>query len=302
MPVGSPRLLPFLVSFVFLFNPIEKLGAQVNSDIEDYQHFFSSIPEQYREWLVARGIANVLDMDTVEIRDNKLTFRLSIHGKNNWFHLDSIVRADGGRELESELFDFALLLSDLPANQVRLLVDAVDAVLFIETSETDSMLSIFIADKMGVISDQVLVPTTYVSLGGKGSAQGVADLTLQEVKNRLVDTLSKFFNRRNRSWFLESQLEIITSYRPNEFILRVSNIKSVVLDQNYFEYLRITFRFSQEEEQIKVTYFIDGKYGPGILWTPFETDYQPMSPRYDDALTRFAAEDLKTQIFNALTR
>jgi hypothetical protein len=302
MPVASPRLLAFMVSFIFLFYPIAQLRAQLNSDIEDYRPFFSSIPEQYREWLGARGLAKVLDIDTVEILDNKLICRLSIPSKSNWFHLDSIVRSDGGRELESEIFDYVLLLSDLPANQIRLIVDASDAVLFVEIGETDSMLSIIIIDKMGIISDQVLVADADFSQIGRDSAQGGAELTLQEVKIRIIDTLSKFFNRRNRSWFLESQVESIASYRHNEFILRVSNIKSIVLDQNYFEYLRITFHFAQENEQIKVTYLIDGKYGPGILWTPFETDYRPMSPRYDDALTRFAAEDLKNQIFNALTK
>lgn len=270
--------------------------------LEEHEAFFAGIPAPYRAWLSETGLAPIIGMDTVGIQNDLLVFRFTIPDKANWLYLDSVLLASGGRDLAAELFDRAQLLSDLPAPLIRLKLDGKDALLTIELNPDGTQLDVYFADKMGQVSDNILLPIKQLRFAGTAASEKNVDWQAPQLKSRIQDGLTLFFKSRNQSWFQESRLEVVANYRPDAFVLRVTNIKGVVLDLNYFEYLRLSFQFSAAAEgYLKVTYSVDGKYGAGILWAPFESEYHPMSPEFDPALTQFASEILKTEIAKLLT-
>jgi len=300
MSVGRFTFL-FVSVFMLAANPAQYLHCQTNEIVlEEHEAFFAGIPDQYQGWLLETGLAPVIRADTVEIKNNRLVFHFFIPDKANWLHLDSTLLAAGSRDLADELFDRALLLSDLPAHFIRLKLDGIDALLTIEVNNAGHNLDVYFADKMGEISDNILLPIGHLRFAGTSGPEKTADLPVPQIKSRIETGLTEFFKNRNRSWFQESRLEVVANYRADEFVLRVTNIKGVVLDLNYFEYLRLTFRFSESGGQLNVVYKVDGKYGAGILWAPFISEYRPMSPEFDPALTLFVSELLKTEIVKLL--
>jgi hypothetical protein len=269
-------------------------GQESTIELSEHTPFFSKISANYRSWLDEFGIASLVGIDTVVVTEDRLLFRMSIPDEKNYLYLDSIVVKNGWESLGAALFDRAMFLSELPPEFIRLKLDGKDVSIVIDYKHNSVVVKNI--DKMGAISDELIIPVADLSNPRNLGVVNPSFVSLPDLKKKISEGLGDYFERRNKSWFQKTQLEDLSYNRSETLVLRITNMKGVVLQSNYFEYLHINFRFTTLDKMLKITFTVSGKYGAGILWAPFGSDYQLMSPEYDDALNTFVNEDLKNVI------
>jgi|GEM_PF-2158510 len=294
-PESCTPILIFIVNLTVFVTV--KLPAQPTIHLEDHVLFFEKLTDQFRVVLDSSGLSEVVEIDTVAISAKKLVFKFIIPDKANLSSLNRTLDSLTGQAFEAVMFDKAQLLSDLPAQNIRLSFSGKDAVINVESGPKNNGLVTSIKDKMGETSDGIILPLNGLKLN---ISQISTDRngSFKEMKKLLTKGLASFFKQKNSSWFQSSNLEVVSDFKPDELVLRVTNAKDIVLKLGHFEYLRMSFRFSVENEQLQLNYTVDGKYGAGILWAPFDQDYYPMSPKYEAELRFFSSETLKTTISN----
>ena len=86
----------------------------------------------------------------------------------------------------------------------------------------------------------------------------------------------------------------------DRFVVEVSNVVDVVLDENMFEHLRLSLTFVGDESELHVNYTLDCKYASGIIWAPRSNGYYDMLTKYSEQMVKYN-QKLQGKISTILT-
>jgi len=109
--------------------------------------------------------------------------------------------------------------------------------------------------------------------------------TIQQVKRLLTGRLRDHF-RQYKTNFQPFNFNIVYNV-GNEMVIEVKNITNLILEQNYFEFLRLQFVLGQQASDVEVTFGINAKYASGIIWSPRSSEYKDISATAPEKMTDY---------------
>lgn len=236
------------------------------------------------EW-IERHLENdsLVKIDSAEILQNTVKLKGRIKDKMNWEILNQKSDSIYNIKFGSILFEKVAFLCDLQFKDLEFELQGADTYVFLKFKE--GKVEEAFMDKMGEIADNNTIPTGNLSdlafsnkeISGK-QVNTIKDLFIQKFKNYFIAYKAKFEKYR---------FQVVTKL-DNRLIFDVDNVVNAILDEGYFEHIRLSFTFTQTPQFLNVSYTILGKYGAGIIWAPKRSDYSNMDPKYAEYLTDFS--------------
>ncbi|HAD12470.1 MAG TPA: hypothetical protein DCF33_08525, partial [Saprospirales bacterium] len=277
------------------------------SKLNDHQAFFVLADSLSNDWMNACRLSHYIHPKASKIKENVLILPFTVENKATYLQLkqncDSI-----GIENFAEFFLYKMaFLYDVTIQKIRIEIEGSDAIIQIKTSDESYDKSILenIYPKMGQSGGKAKEyrPLNILTINAEISLRktGLKTTETENLKKKVFKSLDTWFHKQNKSWFKKSKLEQISNYEDGVLLLRVSNIKNIVLDMGYFEVLQIKLKFDAMYYPSSLKIEVDGKYGAGIIWTPYEDDYRPMNPQFIPQLNIFV-EKLKTRLSETLSK
>lgn len=274
-----------------------------SQDLNRHTDFFVSKIPEFKEWLIHSNLADVITFDTIKVKDNRLDLMLNCYDKSrnviadkaNLDSLNSKLQRLYLQNYGEILFEKLIFLMDLEKEQARIEINCNDVIVIITMREGE--LKTFPMTKMGEIADGHRIAIGDIKGINKTGSASVNE-TITAIRTKLITELKKEFSQYEV--IFEDYVFEIFSELNNELIIEISNVaKLVIKDQSYFEHIRIQFKFTPVDDEMKIDYTIRAKYGSGIIWTPKNSDYYDMTPKYQDDLEKFSTK-LKNRIDNIL--
>ena len=255
-----------------------------SSELVSNHDFYSEQVVALNSWLTANDLSDsLITAKAIEISSPGVKLRMEVRDKLNWSHLNERSYRETGEAFYETLFEKFVFLGDLQRSQLEIEIEGMDSYIFI-TFENGSIAEDFM-DKMGEISDNHKVPiSSFRSLIGPGTFQ-TNQFSLDQIKKKIVDGMMNHF-KPYKARFQEYRFQVLSQI-DNELIFTISNVRNVVLDEGYFEHIRLTIDFDISPASIDLKYRIGAKYGAGIIWAPRRSDYRDMDPKYLDQLQDF---------------
>ncbi|MBP2833816.1 hypothetical protein J8281_16595 [Aquimarina sp. U1-2] len=282
-------LLLLLFSSIILRSQDEALAKHAS--------FFDSRIPELNDWLSSNNIPDsLLQAKGIVVDDNELRVLMEVKDKSNWASLNEKTKTINGKKFNKELFEKITFLMEVEKTQLNLEIEGIDT--FITLKSNDSSVEEDYMDKMGEISDNHKIPIGDLS-NINLSDNTTSKIPIDELKERLEKHLKKHFEKY-KAKFEDYQFKTISKLN-NELIINISNVVDVILEEGYFEYIRIYFEFEELEKDINVSYRIGAKYGSGIIWSPKNSDYKDMDPKYIENLKDFNLK-IKNLINDILTK
>lgn len=286
--------LPFALLFAVLLalGSSQPLLAQDDTDLTEYIDFFEDKESEFKAWLKTSRLAAAVILTGVDVNEEVVKVGLKAHA---WDALETKVRAEQNQDLTELLFSRVLFTFDLRPHQASMTID-IGGTSILADHEGES-LTIKREKNQGSMPGSVVVDISELSFYN-ASAHNAKGSTA-EVRSKLTAALKTYFSQ------YEAKFENygFDSYRvgTNGFAIEVKNVRNVVLDKDYFEFLLLQFSFSEANGELQVTYNLDCKYGSGIIWAPRSSGYYDMFSKYRDQMERFNIK-LSGKISDILTQ
>ncbi len=278
MMQSSNRRL-FIV-FIFCLVIIHDTSAQLN---KASTNFISTQLTDYKNWLTHTNLNTILTVDTAILLKEKYVLQMRIKDAYNWQRLVWLSDSAFQNSLSDVLLKRFAFQMDLKQTNCEITIDAVDAGIGISWEKGKAVTKVW--KKMGIISDGVALSLTRITnLNALGPLN--TKRSIEDIKRRLQAGLKQYL-KQYQAKIEKFRFEVIYQL-DNSLILEISNIVDAVLDEGYFEHIRLDFSFQQENNNVKLVYDIKGKYGAGLIWAPQSSRYRDMIPKYDAAVQRFS--------------
>lgn len=249
----------------------------------DLTMFLKTQLKSYREWIIECKLSKILYVDTVILSKGKHKLEMSLTALSDWDNLDNLLDSNYGRTIDDLLMRQFTFRFDIYNDSVEIVIDAPDAKIFL--TQNNYQVNKDIWKKMGETPNPISIEELNTIEIDELKTQRNTRLPINEAQERIKKGLLPFF--KNYKPALEKISYKIIFQDENTLMFEVSNIVSAVLDEGYFEHLRVTYKFKLNENNTTIFQYIYGKYGPGILWAPSNSRYKNMSPTYDEELKRF---------------
>lgn len=286
----------FCLSLSLLLSSLPFASAQ---DLQQHTSFFEKQLVALNEWLRHSGIPpSALEARKIKVEEELVSLFLTTANLASWKELNAQSLADSSRPFYMQLFEKFRFLADLRGEELSIEIEAKDGFIFIDFQMGDILVSSM--EKMAVIEDEHAIPLNELALVDYGESVN-ADNTfpLQALKTRIERALRKYF-QRYEAWFEDYEFTVVSTL-GDDLVLEVNNVIDVILDEGYFEHIRIAIEFNEQEADLNLKFTIAGKYGAGIIWAPKNSDYYDMDPKYGAQLREFSLL-LKNQLNNILRK
>lgn len=264
-----------ILIFLFWIIPINIMAQ--DDDLKKYNKFFFSQLDDYKKWLDYTNISEVINVDTIEIKQDKLFLKMKMPDKHSWNRLMEV-----SGDIPALIFNKFIFQMDIDRKQGEIEIDGKDAVVYI--SYYSNQIDIEMQEKMGIVSDNLNIKLKGIKLSNDTIAIE-PDKAIEEIKKRLEKGFEEYF-KKYKARFGKYGFNKILNFE-NELVFEISNIKDVVLQEGYFEYLQIRFILVEKEGNVKLFYSINGKYGAGIIWAPKDSRYRDMEPENAEKMRKF---------------
>lgn len=256
--------------------------AQNQKDFQQ-QGFYPKQTKQLNTWLFSNSISeDLLQALSFENSEDKVLLKMKVKDIINWNNLSEKSLAETGERFSESLFHKSSFLVDIMPSQLIVEIEGTDCFIFLSYAkgiiEEDKQI------KMGDISDGHKIPIG--NLNKLISAEHIEtgeDLDL--VKDLLQSGLKVEF-KKYKTKFEKYSFQVLSSL-DNHLIITVSNVTDLILEEGYFEFIRLHFDFETKTNFLLVDYRIQAKYGAGIIWAPKSTDYDDMESEFPNQLSEF---------------
>lgn len=285
-----------MIKYLFLFALFWHQGVFAQSeDLTLHTNFLETRVDTINLWLSNNNIpTNLLTAKSVSVKKNKVTLLMKVKDKHHWNRLNIENKSSYRKSFHRILFEKFAFQSDLQRSQLEIEIEGIDAIIFLYFEHTEILEEIM--EKMGEVADNHEIPLKDISYLMRSDS--ITTNRVKDIKTTITTALDEYF-RPYTTEFNPYNFNIISSL-GNELIIDIRNVKNVILDAGYFEYIRISMEFREKPNNIELKYRIWGKYGSGILWAPKRSDYIDMEPAYTAELNEFSLI-FKNKIHNILT-
>lgn len=252
--------------------------------------FLTGQANQYRSWLQSKNLHRYLKVDTLEQNEEGITLHLKADGLKNWQNLAHYLDSACSLSLSEILFN--RLLFQLDYAPCRIITDTRDAnVRIVQVNNrvnTDIRKTLGPTDPLSDYAFHDLINLFEVKPIESSKDIGV-------IKKLILVNLEKDFDKKSAR-FVKCKFSNLTQ-DDSTLILEISNVVNVVINKGYlFEHLRLFFTFRKAAKGSTIKYEMDGKYAGGIIWSPQDSRYYPMLPKYQQQVDHFNME-MRSRIY-----
>ena len=273
----------FILSIILLNIFIAFQDAQAEN-LKSYKVFFDEKLEDYKKWLEHANLSNIISIDSLEIEPDKLFLRLKMPDKHNWMRLNEYISKTYLKQLSDILFNQFAFQADLKKEQLEIKVDGTDAIVLIFYEHNKIVTRM--PKKMGPVSSSLDIPIDDLKISSTKTVSLQSKKILVDIKSILKKELNRYVQPYKAS-DSDYQFDVILDI-GNELTINIKNVKKLILNENdYFERITISSQIWEENNMLRITFSVYGKYAAGILWAPKESRYKSMEPDYAKNLEEF---------------
>lgn len=284
--------------------------AQVDNLLPHEPFYQAQIPE-FKAWLQTYHFDRLVQVEGIQVHSNQVILHLVSNFNANPF--DSLAMAWDAMQFEYEqlyneamekrLFEAFVFHNDLQPHQAKIHIRSHHPRLF--------DLTIW-ADHWGDIHIEENARVSYLSSGifninqkelrqmSHGGRDTLGYQSVMSVRRAISQYLFNYYSEKGTPVLYKAQIDTTRTYH-NELTYKITNISHEVLDDGFFEYIRINIAVAQKGDLVEIKWNFQGKYGSGILFAPRESQYKNMEVRYANQLQSYE-KDLIKQITHHLKR
>ncbi|MFK7932948.1 MAG: hypothetical protein AB8G22_05520 [Saprospiraceae bacterium] len=284
--------------------------AQWDNLLADEAYFQRQLPE-FSLWLQRYHFDRVVQIKQIAVQSNQVVLDLV----SNFAHapFDSLPVAWDALAFEYErmhrepiehrlLYAFAFH-NDLQPYQAKIRIRSRDPRFF------DVLIW---ADHRGNVHVEENARISYMSSGifslnqnelremSSGGRDTLGYQSISTVRRAISSYLFNYYSNKGTPVLYKAKIDTTRTYH-NELTYKITNISHEVLDDGFFEYIRINIAVDQKGDQVEIKWNFQGKYGSGIWFAPRESQYKNMEIHYAGQLQRYE-QDLIKQITYHLKR
>lgn len=229
----------------------------------------------YNNWLINTNLHSVIGLDTtsqtLQIFEGRLKLNLTTPNlesyllSRNW--LDSIA----GISLPEVLLSKMSFVMNAERPQISISIKAIDGLIILSYDDGRVVEDVF--ENLGEAEDTITVKLQEVR--GLVFDGATTKKRLSKVKRRLTSEIESYFKQfESRSWFSKYDFDDGGSKHDHELILEIKNVVNIITSEDFYEFIRIEFKFEEINEELKITYRIHCQYAAGLLWSPDVSRYR----------------------------
>jgi hypothetical protein len=261
-----------------IFNSFFELKAQ--SDLTSHTDFFQNKTSEIQEWLNINNLANILNLNNIEVQKEKVYVGFAIKDKHNWQRLDSVLLETQNCSLSKMLFKKTAFILNLEYKQCKLEIEAMDFFIYIDYENEEIKTSF--QQKMGEISDNSnIVITGIAKLTFEQTYE--SNFTILEIKGKINQALTKHYKTFKN---LYSDYSINVAEEDNSLIYNIADIKGAILEGECFERITIEFEFVNQNDQVLVYFSFEAKCGNNVF-DDYNSNYKDISIKNKEAMNNY---------------
>lgn len=266
-------------------------------NLEDKKEFLQEQGTAFGEWMAEAGFGPVLVYDSLTVKPDRVTVKITMADSVHFARLDSAVQKQSGFTLSSILLNRLIFTMDLKMHDVVIVLSSKAKKAFISYEKPDSLAG----EEIGWTVRQFFTNTQ----GGEeqvisiaiGDIRGLRD-QCGEVRVLTTGNLQDELVNANRK-VLEGLKKYLSKYNTGhtaydlqddggtESIFLCSHLKGAIQANGYFEKIRIDLKYAERDGKINVSFIIQVMRAAAGTGKPFETDYRSYGSSANDAIDLF---------------
>jgi hypothetical protein len=262
--------------------------------------FFQKQALEYQNWLLGAGISKIVKYENMEMLSDKVILRFELKSDLDWLGLKKSYNDSSPNSISELLFTRMIHLFEVPQENAEInLTDHKNY--YVNISYKNNKLLVVEPNPKGFVTNNLIIPVVKINKLKKECTQDVVESNVEFVKNIIEDYLRNFYHNKTARF---SQAKVKIWQDDNTVYAKVSNItKEIIYDSfiGYWELIDYVVKVEQVENNVKINYTLQGKYGAGIFVAPRQNDFVDMERDYKMYLDTYN-EQLKSNIRKELLK
>lgn len=262
--------------------------------------FFNKQAKEYEKWLLESDFKKIVIYQEIEITNDKIILNLAINSDLEWFGLKKSYNPENSTAIPELLFARMLHLFELPNECAEIRITDYKKY-FVNIAYKDNKLVVIEPNPKGVVKNDITIPVVKINNLKKQTTQDVIESNVENVKNRIEAYLKKYYKEKTARF---SNAKVKIWQDETSVYANISNITKEIIYDNllgYWELIDIIIKVEQIEDNVKINYTLQGKYGAGIFTAPRQNDYMDMEKEYKAYIDSYN-EQLKANIRKELLK
>ena len=271
--------------FIFLFSSISYTQEGLRKD----QKFFESKIPEFENWLKVTQLNKHLKVGDLYVGQDTLIVTLESNYDCNkttflWKEIRKKYYVVHQRRFEQKLMDVLSFQMEVNPEEIRIKIICKDEEKFkVQIHYENNRLKVeeFILESMG--NGTIKIPVDEVKNIYHVPKDTLANISIEKVRKGLSKFLLSYYESKGTAFLYKAQVDTSRTYY-NELVYEISHLNNEVLDEGFYELLRIGIRIAQDGKKVEIDYTFQGKYGSGVFFVPRRSDYKDMEVYYPLAL------------------
>jgi len=257
-----------------------------SQDLRKDSAFFQKQLTEYQNWLYGTGISKILKYENMEMLSDKLILHFELKNDTDWMGLKKSYNPTNPNSISELLFSRMIHLFEVPQENAEISLSNHQD-FYVNITYKNNKLLVDEPSPKGLVSNHLIIPVVKIHLLKTQLNPDVIESNVDVVKNIIVNYLQKYYKRKTARF---SQARIKIWQDENTVYVKVSNITKEIIYDNligYWELIDYEIKVEQENNEVKIYYTLQGKYGAGIFVAPRQNDFVDMERDYKNYLDSY---------------
>lgn len=268
------------------------------SGLEKDSDFFYAQLKEYNEWLSSKGLDKYFKVKDLSISPELMTLYLQTNEDCEstigiWEGLKKMYFEEYNIRFEAKLFDALSFQMDVPKDSIQIKIECATPKIFsvdIYFKRNRLRVDEKIEGSMG--TGTIEIPIDEVKNTFLSSKGLVSNVSIRKVREGVSQFLISYYKEKGTPILYKAKIDTTKTFF-NELTYEISHLSHEVLDEGFYEFLKINVRISKSGENIEIDYNFQGKYGTGVFFVPRRNDYKDMEIKYSKDLMEYETNLIK---------
>lgn len=295
----------YIYPIVFLLGLAQYSHAQ---NLCKHKAFFKKQKKEYVEWLNSTHISDIAYSKKIKVDKDKVTLYLNSSYATDdslkvaWNSLEQKYVEQHNMRVGHKMFSTFIFLFDLEPEQAEIIISgnqfSNSKIRIYQGKEDIKVDNDFPNIMTGGNFDIPLQNLTFIKTNNECDLEN--DKSIAEVRKRIGSFLQEYYADKDKeTYFYQVRIDTTRSYL-NKLVYHITCVKGEILDEGFFEYIKIEVKIFAPKDELNVSYDITGKYASGILCPGRgKKYYKSVETYYSNELEEYA-EYIGDRIKNAL--
>lgn len=283
------KKLLVLISCLYCFSTYALLGQDLRKDIKFLQ---DTALLEFKTWLEASRLSQVLKVQKLEVNPNRLDLYLSspLPDKSliaTWDSLQKDFYTRYEEELSAYLFEHFRFQMEVEKEMVNIYIVGKSPAFF--------TVKIFYENYGVQKQEQILkamgngekpIPIEDLKKIYRSSKDKVNKQNIKAIQKKIQSYLLAYYKKKGSQIGHKARVNILDEGYA-EFSFDAWNFSNEVVKDNFFEYVHWTITLAKDNNKIVIKYDLKSKYGSGFFYAPRKSGYKNREPAQSEAVKRY---------------